>query len=448
MKINSLHATSCLTSNKPCTFVIQPDFQCRIDPSLQPRKRRAANFTAPLTCRSVLSSRTQTSVQLNEVSNKALLAMLSHKTQDAQQVEEELKDIMHALAANGEHQGTQYVSVLQGLLNHTVLDEIEELEGMYKQAFDRIMNQVAGSDWKLSVKGQSAEANQEPQFANWDDVFSKKQSANSSTSGNNASTRQPSTVQVTTGLNRVIDDTFYRVLGVAIDADQADIKSAYRKAALKLHPDVSNAPDATQQFAQLSSAYDILSDPISRQLYNQFGPDGMKQHLGAQAGQGNARDAWDEFKPFTKENKRTKARAASQAGTSADGHLDATSNDEGMPVMGDVVEYPLSEVTRQQLQDGRTHGVGLLVGRNKDRGDAKKLPAEALGLCEVEPLRQEEPDSDRWIPDELGVSSFAQLDDLKTIPVTSFDARFDIWHVEAPLSDGCGGPELPEEVIL
>lgn len=54
----------------------------------------------------------------------------------------------------------------------------------------------------------------------------------------------------------------------------------------------------------------------------------------------------------------------------------------------------------------------------------------------------------RWIPDELGVSSFAQLDDLKTIPVTSFDARFDIWHVEAPLSDGCGGPELPEEVIL
>ena len=54
----------------------------------------------------------------------------------------------------------------------------------------------------------------------------------------------------------------------------------------------------------------------------------------------------------------------------------------------------------------------------------------------------------RWVPDELGVSSFAQLDDLKTIPVTSFDARFDVWHVEAPLSEGCGGPELPEEVML
>ena len=54
----------------------------------------------------------------------------------------------------------------------------------------------------------------------------------------------------------------------------------------------------------------------------------------------------------------------------------------------------------------------------------------------------------RWIPDELGVSSFARLEQLKTVPVTSFDARFDIWHVEAPLSDGCGGPELPEEVML
>ena len=66
-----------------------------------------------------------------------------------------------------------------------------------------------------------------------------------------------------------------------------------------------------------------------------------------------------------------------------------------MPVTGDLVEYPLSEVTRQQLQDGRSHGVGLLVGRNKDRGDAKKLPVEALGLCEIEPLRQEEPGSER-----------------------------------------------------
>ena len=63
--------------------------------------------------------------------------------------------------------------------------------------------------------------------------------------------------------------------------------------------------------------------------------------------------------------------------------------------MGDVVEYPLSVVVKQELQDGRSHGVGLLVGRNKDRGDAKTLPDAALGLCEIEPLRQEEAGSSR-----------------------------------------------------
>ena len=65
--------------------------------------------------------------------------------------------------------------------------------------------------------------------------------------------------------------------------------------------------------------------------------------------------------------------------------------------MGDVVEYPLSDVVKQELQDGRSHGLGLLVGRNKDRGDAKTLPKENLGLCEIEPLRQEETGSDRSV---------------------------------------------------
>lgn len=54
----------------------------------------------------------------------------------------------------------------------------------------------------------------------------------------------------------------------------------------------------------------------------------------------------------------------------------------------------------------------------------------------------------RWIPDELGVPSFAQLCDLKAVPVADFKAAFDIWQIDAALSQGCGGPELPEEVML
>jgi hypothetical protein len=61
-----------------------------------------------------------------------------------------------------------------------------------------------------------------------------------------------------------------------------------------------------------------------------------------------------------------------------------------------VVEYPLREVERQELRDGRISGVGLLVGRNMDRGDARSLPPNQLDLCEIEPLRQEEPGSARY----------------------------------------------------
>lgn len=54
----------------------------------------------------------------------------------------------------------------------------------------------------------------------------------------------------------------------------------------------------------------------------------------------------------------------------------------------------------------------------------------------------------RWIPDEIGVSSFPHLADLKYIPVAEYDMRFDAWIVTAELSEGCGGPELPDEVML
>ena len=47
------------------------------------------------------------------------------------------------------------------------------------------------------------------------------------------------------------------MLGVGETAGAAEIKAAYRKQALRLHPDVSDAPDATQQFAELSNAYGV-----------------------------------------------------------------------------------------------------------------------------------------------------------------------------------------------
>ena len=54
----------------------------------------------------------------------------------------------------------------------------------------------------------------------------------------------------------------------------------------------------------------------------------------------------------------------------------------------------------------------------------------------------------RWIADELAPAAFPRLGELRPVPVDAFDQRFDVWTITAPLSEGCGGPELPREVIL
>jgi hypothetical protein len=60
-------------------------------------------------------------------------------------------------------------------------------------------------------------------------------------------------------------ENYYKTLGIPIDADEAVLKKAFRRLALKLHPDVNNAPDANQNFQQLCEAYEVLLRHIKYQ---------------------------------------------------------------------------------------------------------------------------------------------------------------------------------------
>ncbi len=66
---------------------------------------------------------------------------------------------------------------------------------------------------------------------------------------------------------------FYEVLGVPRDASRDEIQRAYRKLARTYHPDINKDPGAEKQFAEVSEAYDVLSDPETRRRYDAFGED-------------------------------------------------------------------------------------------------------------------------------------------------------------------------------
>ena len=73
---------------------------------------------------------------------------------------------------------------------------------------------------------------------------------------------------------------YYQVLGLSRDADATAIKKAYRKLALKYHPD-KNPGDkqAEEQFKEITEAYAVLSDPEKKQQYDQFGEAGFHQRF-------------------------------------------------------------------------------------------------------------------------------------------------------------------------
>jgi len=91
-----------------------------------------------------------------------------------------------------------------------------------------------------------------------------------------------------TARKKVVDtEKLYKILEVSKDATQDEIKKAFRKKALKEHPDKGGDPE---KFKDISLAYEALSDPEKRKLYDKYGEDGLKEGGGGGFGGGDIFD--------------------------------------------------------------------------------------------------------------------------------------------------------------
>src|SRR3989337_4598464 len=75
---------------------------------------------------------------------------------------------------------------------------------------------------------------------------------------------------------------YYDVLGVSKTSSADEIKKAYRKLALQFHPDRNKSKEAEEKFKEINQAYEVLSDPQKKQMYDQYG------HQAFEAGAGSA----------------------------------------------------------------------------------------------------------------------------------------------------------------
>jgi DnaJ-class molecular chaperone len=93
---------------------------------------------------------------------------------------------------------------------------------------------------------------------------------------------------------------FYEILGVTKNASEAEIKRAYRKQALQWHPDRNKNPEANDKFKEINKAYEVLSDPKKKVVYDQYGEAAFRPGAGFGAeGPFGAQSQTGRYGPFT-----------------------------------------------------------------------------------------------------------------------------------------------------
>lgn len=172
------------------------------------------------------------------------------------------------------------------------------------------------------------------------------------------------------------DNRFYELLGIERNANDADIKKAYRKLAVKLHPD-KGGDEA--KFKEVTMAYEVLSNKEKRQVYDEYGEEGLKD--GGMGG-GSAEDIFSAFfgggifggggGGF-----RCSALCNNPIRLSRSIYINCAGGRPRGPKKGENVVHPL-KVTLENLYNGKTSK--LAINRNVPPASSS-MPFEPLQPC-------------------------------------------------------------------
>jgi DnaJ-class molecular chaperone len=152
---------------------------------------------------------------------------------------------------------------------------------------------------------------------------------------------------------------FYEVLGVSREADQSEVKKAFRRLARELHPDVNDHdPEAEAKFKQAAEAYEVLSDPERRQVYDAYGAEGLRGSggfPGGGAGFGSIEDIFEAF--FSGQGIRFQRGPV--RGQDLVHQVEITAIDA---MLGTTIKVPSQEGDREiELPSGTQHGTQYAI---------------------------------------------------------------------------------------
>lgn len=171
---------------------------------------------------------------------------------------------------------------------------------------------------------------------------------------------------------------YYALLGVPQDASAEDIKKAYRKLARTLHPDVNPDPEAQERFKQVTAAYEVLSDPQKRQMYDLGGdPLGGGGGFGGFGAQGF--DFGDIMDAFFGGGQQRGPRQRARRGQDA---LIRLSIDLPTAVFGDTRQITVDTAARCTTCDGAGTAAGSSMETCvlcKGRGEIQQVQRSFLG---------------------------------------------------------------------